>query len=875
MNMTMQEPVTRTTCPYCGVGCGLLVSPDGAGGTKVVADPAHPANLGRICVKGAALAETLDLKGRLLAPRISGRDASWDQALSLVADRFASTIRRHGPDAVAMYVSGQMLTEDYYAANKLMKGFIGSANIDSNSRLCMASSVAGHKRAFGSDTVPGCYEDLELADTVVLVGSNLAWCHPVLFQRLAAARQARGTKVIVIDPRRTATCEIADLHLALAPGSDAALFNLLLAEISRRGQVDPHYARNLEGLEEAVASAAATPASLTGLAHSQIRKFLTTWLSSDKVVTVYSQGINQSTSGTDKVNAILNCHLATGRIGRPGAGPFSVTGQPNAMGGREVGGLANMLGCHLDIGSPQHRDAVAEFWNAPNMISGAGLKAADMFRAVGSGQIKALWVVGSNPAASMPEAGRIRQAMRECDFLVVSDIIASTDTAKLADVLLPATGWGEKDGTVTNSERRISRQRRFLPAPGLARDDWRIIAEIGQRMGWPEAFAWRSPAEIFSEHAALSGLAASMGSDFDISGFAGQSSAQYDALDPFQWPKSAHRNGGRFFADGRFNTPSRKANLVAVTADVPAQALAEPSYMLNTGRVRDHWHTMTRSGKSARLSRHLAEPYLELHPDDARALGVGPAELARVSNLHGSAILRVLISDRVRRGHPFAPIHWTAQTASAGRVGDLVESCTDPLSGQPALKSARVTIAPFRPAWYGYAITSGGISPDCEYWVRATVPGGVQAELAGISAPDCWETAAGTMFGIQREPLVMRDDSAGIVRLAYMRGTELLAALFIAPEPVALSRSHVSAALDRPFSAEILAGHAGTAQADNGAIICACLGVGLNRIRDAISNGGLDSVEAIGDALGAGTGCGSCRPELKALLRDRQAVAAL
>ena len=479
----------RSTCPYCGVGCGVLLAPDGDGLT-VRGDPGHPANHGRLCSKGSALGETVGLAHRLMAPRVNGAETRWDDALRLVADRFRDTIATHGPDSVAFYVSGQLLTEDYYVANKLMKGFIGSANIDTNSRLCMASSVAGHKRAFGTDTVPGTYEDIDAADLVVLVGSNLAWCHPVLHQRVMAARKARGTRIVVIDPRRTASCDGADLHLALAPGSDVALFNHLLAQIHEQGALDAAFIAHTDGFDAALDAARNDRTAATGLDEAEIAAFCKLWIGTERVVTIYSQGVNQSSSGTDKVNAILNCHLATGRIGTPGCGPFSVTGQPNAMGGREVGGMPNMLACHLDIENADHREAVRDVWHAPAMPEAPGLKAVDMFRAVGEGQIKALWIIHTNPAVSMPEADAVRNAIAGCDFTVVSDITAATDTARLADVLLPATAWAEKDGTVTNSDRLISRQRAVLPAPGQARPDWAILAEVGRRMGWQTAFAY-------------------------------------------------------------------------------------------------------------------------------------------------------------------------------------------------------------------------------------------------------------------------------------------------------------------------------------------------------------------------------------------------
>ena len=494
----------RSTCPYCGVGCGVLLAVDAQGALEVRGDPDHPANFGRLCSKGSALGETVSLDDRLLAPRVHGQDTDWDSALDLVATTFKDTIAKHGPDSVAFYVSGQLLTEDYYVANKLMKGFIGSANIDTNSRLCMASTVAGHKRAFGTDTVPGTYEDLDEADVIVLTGSNLAWCHPVLYQRILAARKARpDQKLVVIDPRRTASCDLADLHLPLALGSDVALFNGLLAEIENRGLVDHDFAKHVSGLDAALVSARADDLSATGLSDDVLAEFFDLWCGTKKVVTIFSQGVNQSSSGTDKVNAITKCHLATGRIGRAGMGPFSVTGQPNAMGGREVGGLANMLACHLDLENADHRNAVKDFWSAPAMPEAAGLKAVEMFKAVGEGKIKALWIIHTNPAVSMPDADKVRDAIAGCDFVVVSDITAATDTARLAHVLLPATGWGEKDGTVTNSDRMMSRQRAVLPAPGLARPDWDQLAEVGRRMGFNAAFEYETPAEIFREYAAI------------------------------------------------------------------------------------------------------------------------------------------------------------------------------------------------------------------------------------------------------------------------------------------------------------------------------------------------------------------------------------
>jgi assimilatory nitrate reductase catalytic subunit len=849
----------RTTCPYCGVGCGVLATPDGKGGVHIKGDPDHPANRGRLCVKGAALGETLSTSGRLTQPHISGKPATWDASLDLIARRFSQTIAAHGPDAVALYVSGQLLTEDYYVANKLMKGFIGSANIDTNSRLCMASSVAGHRRAFGSDTVPGQYEDLEQADLVVLAGSNLAWCHPVLHQRLLAAKAARGTMIVVIDPRRTATCEGADLHLAPAPGADAHLFNLLLCHLADQGHLNADFLTDVTGLDAAIAAARTSRAEATGLAADDLGRFLALWAGSEKVVTVYSQGINQSDTGTDKVNAILNCHLATGRIGKPGMGPFSVTGQPNAMGGREVGGMANTLACHLEIENPAHRAAVQGFWASPRMADRPGLKAVDMFRAVEDGRIKALWILHTNPVVSMPEADRVARAIAGCDFVAVSDIWAGTDTARLADVLLPATGWGEKDGTVTNSERCISRQRAFLPAPGETRADWWQMAQVAQRMGFA-GFDWATPAAIFDEHAALSGVAGRLGSDFDISGLVG---AGYDFA-PVIWPQAA-KKAGRFFADGQFHTPDARARMIAVNAQLPVAASGAHPYRLNTGRIRDQWHSMTRTAMAPRLSQHLGEPFLEVHPADAARLGLAPSALAEVTNPHGRAILRVMITDRVAEGHPFAPMHWTGETAPSGRIGVLVTGLTDPVSGQPASKSAAVAIRPFAARWYGFAVSRNDLRPDCDYWAKALIAGGVQVELAGRDMPESWADWARDLFGGGVPAAQVSDPARGLHRLAFADAGRLTAALFIAREPVLLSRGHLASLLGGADGA-VLAGRPGADQPDPGATVCACLNVGLNTIRRAIALDGLISVDAIGAALGAGTNCGSCRPELAALI---------
>ncbi len=882
----MSASPVKTTCPYCGVGCGLLASRATDGSVTIAGDPDHPANFGRLCSKGAALGETLALDDRLLSPLINGGVATWDMALDMVASRFSEAIAKHGPDSVAFYVSGQLLTEDYYVANKLMKGFVGSANIDTNSRLCMASSVAGHKRAFGADTVPGTYEDLELADLVLLVGSNLAWCHPVLYQRLLAAREKRGTKIVVIDPRRTSTCEHADLHLPLSSGTDVALFNGLLNHLNSTASLDHDYIEAhtnglLAALDAARRFSPLEVARVTGLEKRAVIAFYKLFETTRRTVTVYSQGVNQSSAGADKVNAIINCHLVTGRIGKPGAGPFSVTGQPNAMGGREVGGLANMLAAHMDLDNPAHRTIVQDFWQSPRIADKPGLKAVDLFHAVGDGRIKALWIMGTNPVDSLPEADTVAAALKRCPFVVVSDVVRHTDTTAYAHVMLPATAWGEKNGTVTNSERRISRQRDFLPVPGQARPDWQQLAEVAKRMGFAAGFDYSGPAAIFAEHARLSAAGNDGTRDFDIGAYGALAAADYDELAPFQWPapSAAPLPQQRFFANGGFFTPDRRAKLTPTPYRAPAAA-ASPEFplILNTGRIRDQWHTMTRTGKSPRLMAQIGEPFVEIHPDDARAHGVTAAALATVSTRHGSAIVRVLVTDRQAPGALFMPMHWNGQFASNARVGTLASGALDPLSGQPELKHTPARIVPYAATWYGFAISAH--RPDttwADYWALARAKSGWRIELAGRAEPKYWAAALTALAGPQRSAapdiLTYQDAASGQHRWALFEGARLLAALWVAREPVAVARASVADMLDTPFTEPqsrfgALAGRIPAGQPDAGAIVCACLNVGRNRIIEAAKAGGCATLDAIGRATGAGATCGSCRPEIQAVLRE-------
>lgn len=883
----LAEQWTKTTCPYCGVGCGVLVNPSADGEAAVVrGDPDHPANFGRLCSKGSALGETLSLDDRLLSPAVHGTPSTWDEALTLVAGKFSKTIARHGPDSVALYVSGQILTEDYYVANKFMKGFIGSANIDTNSRLCMASSVAGHKRAFGSDTVPGTYQDLELADLVVLVGSNLAWCHPVLYQRLAAARESRGTKIVVIDPRETATCDIADLHLALHPGSDVALFNGLLAHLAQSGSVDSDYVhRHTIGFDEAMAAAGELSReeiqSRTRLTQTQLEAFFELFATNENVVTVYSQGVNQSAAGTDKVNAILNCHLATGRIGRPGSGPFSVTGQPNAMGGREVGGLANMLAAHMEIADPEHRRIVQAFWSAPTIAAAPGYKAVDLFQAIGDGRVKAVWIMATNPVDSLPNADAVRDALAACPFVVVSDVSKQTDTMAVADVQLPAAAWGEKDGTVTNSERRISRQRSFLSLPGDVRPDWWQICEVAKRMGFGDAFAYDHPAAIFAEYATLTGAENNASRDLDISAYASVDVATYNDLQPFQWPqpRAAVPVEQRFFAQGGFFTPDGRARFVATEFRRPAsQVSADYPLVLNTGRIRDQWHTMTRTGKAPRLTSHYAEPFVEIHPRDASACGIETADLAEIESAHGRVVVRTICSERVLPGQVFAPMHWTAQFTRAGRVGTLIGDHVDPVSGQPELKFTPVGLKPFRADWYGFAVTQRRPDPQfLDYVAIAPVMrNGWRVELADARAPSNWHLFADRLLASDEAPeidvLAYLDARAGQFRFAAFSGRQCVGLFYVSRGPVTVPRTWAIEQLGCEFEQvdrmNLLAGRPGDGIPDRGPVVCACFEVGRNEILDAITDGRCHTVAAVGSNTSAGTNCGSCRAEIGKLIDD-------
>jgi assimilatory nitrate reductase catalytic subunit len=873
---------TRTTCPYCGVGCGLAVTiRDGA--PQIAGDAAHPANLGRLCSKGSALADTLGLEGRLLAPEIDGKPVDWNTALDRVARGFARTIAEHGPEAIAFYVSGQFLTEDYYVANKLMKGYLGGANIDTNSRLCMASAVAGYKRAFGADFVPCSYGDIDEADLFVLVGSNTAWCHPVLFQRIARARAERGARVVVIDPRRTATCEIADRHLGLRPGSDVLLFNGLLVHLHATGAIDRAYLdAHTEGFDAALRTAQADAGSVDavaaacGVPAAAVAELYAWFAATPKALTLFSQGVNQSSAGTDKVNSIVNVHLATGRIGKSGAGPFSLTGQPNAMGGREVGGLANQLAAHMDF-EPASIDRVRRFWGAPNVASKPGLKAVELFAAIAAREIRAVWIMSTNPVVSMPNADLVRRALLDCDFVVVSDCVRRTDTTECADVLLPAAAWGEKSGTVTNSERRISRQRAFLAAPGQSRPDWWIVCAVAQRLGFGDAFVYRGPADIFREHAGLSTFENDGTRDFDIGGLAGLSDREYETLEPVQWPVTTNgaRGADSELRAGRFFTPSGKAQVIATAYRALAAGTSDDyPFVLNTGRVRDHWHTMTRTGRSARLSQRHPEPFVQVHPADASRLGLADGDLGELASTAGRMLARIEITGDVRAGELFAPMHWNAQFASAGRVGALLASTADPISGQPELKFAAVALRRFAPAWYGFVLSRATLEFNAvDYRTTVKADGHWRYELAGLAPPESWPDWSRAVCGSAFEWIEFTDGAAGRYRAAAIRDGRLHACLFIAPRPAIAGKEWLAGLFDGTVDPAarlaLLSGMPRLGFSERGAVVCSCFSVGRQTLIDAIRSQRLSSTREIGAALRAGTNCGSCLPELDALLTEQ------
>ncbi|WP_350296580.1 molybdopterin-dependent oxidoreductase [Limnohabitans sp. Rim8] len=720
---------TRSTCPYCGVGCGVIIESEGAQITGVRGDPMHPANFGRLCTKGSTLhltaSPTLAQHTRLLQPlhRVQrgapAQAIGWSQALDMASSRLTQIVNSHGAEAVGFYISGQLLTEDYYVFNKLVKGLLGTNNIDSNSRLCMSSAVAGYKMTLGADAPPACYEDIALATCIFIVGSNAAWAHPILFRRIEDAKKANpGLKIIVADPRRTDTAELADLYLPLQPGSDVMLFHGLLHLMLREGWTQPAYiaahTHGFEALQAVVQDA--TPervAQICGINPHDLLQAARWFATSPATLSLYCQGLNQSSSGTAKNAALINLHLASAQIGKAGAGPLSLTGQPNAMGGREVGGMANLLSAHRDLANPQHRAEVAALWGVPEVPAKPGLTAVEMFQAAADGQIKALWIACTNPAQSMPDQATVRRALERAEFVVVQEAFATAATCDWADLLLPATTWGEKEGTVTNSERRISRVRAAVPPPGQARHDWQIVVDLGRRLEKTLArsaphtapnclFAFDTPEAIWNEH-----RASTRGRDLDITGL---SYALLEQAGPQQWPftQGATQGLARLYEDGQFPTANGKAKFAAVTwQDVAEPRVSRFPFSLTTGHLRDQWHGMTRTGTLGRLFAHVPEPVVQMHGPDMKRHGIAEGELVFVTSKRGSLVVPAQASNTLQSAQVFMAMHWGSDVLSGrdnqGRplagVNALTTSDFCATAKQPELKHAAVRILKAELPW--------------------------------------------------------------------------------------------------------------------------------------------------------------------------------
>jgi assimilatory nitrate reductase catalytic subunit len=796
---------TKSTCPYCGVGCGVIIESIGAQITGVRGDSDHPANFGKLCTKGSTLALTasapITRQTRLLQPLRrehrgeKAKPVSWDNALDFAATSFAQIIQEHGADAVGFYISGQLLTEDYYVFNKLVKGQIGTNNIDTNSRLCMSSAVAGYKQTLGADAPPTCYDDVNHASCIFIVGSNTAYAHPILFRRIEEAKKHNPKlKIIFADPRKTDTAEIADLYLPLLPGTDVALFNGMLHIMLWEGWIDTAYiSMHTNGFNELKTLVREyTPehtAQICGIKKDDLFTAAKLFATCSATLSLYCQGLNQSSSGTAKNASLINLHLATAQIGKPGAGPFSLTGQPNAMGGREVGGLANLISAHRDMANPAHRAEVATLWGVKDVPSKPGKTAVEMFQAAADGEVKALWIACTNPAQSMPDQALVRRALERAEIVVLQEAFVTTETAHYADLLLPATTWGEKEGTATNSERRITRVRAAIPAPGEARHDWHIAQDFAQRLEklievrtqlispQPEInqvltainfLDYASPEQIWNEH-----RESTRGRDLDITGLS------YALLDqaPQQWPFLPGDAQGkqRLYEDGVFPTPEGRAKFVAhAYKPVAEQRESRYPFSLTTGRLRDQWHGMSRTGTLGRLFGHVPEPVVQMNAQDMSRRLLSDGDLVHVTSKRGSLLLPVQASNEVNVTQAFIAMHWGSEFVS-GRsnsgeriagVNAITTSSYCPISKQPELKHAAVKILKAELPWHLLAVA----------WLPEETAHRTRAELHNLMAR--FEFSNCVPFG--------REDSAA--NASTQRGILFRAATNYAPEDDSLFR---------------------------------------------------------------------------------------
>jgi ferredoxin-nitrate reductase len=706
--------ITKTLCPYCGVGCGLEVLPpaqsgkptnrdaDGVPTWQVRGDRTHPSSKGMICVKGATIAESLH-KDRLRYPMMRRsleepfRRVSWNEALNQITSRM-QTLRLTGrSDSICMYGSGQFQTEDYYIAQKLMKGCLGTNNFDANSRLCMSSAVSGYIQSFGADGPPCCYEDLDLTDCAFLIGTNTAECHPILFNRFRKHhKQSRAIKLIVVDPRRTPTAEAADLHLAINPGTDIDLLHGIAHFLMSRGKIDPEF------IDECTSGFAAyaevvrhyTPEVVSrrcGISVSDLKKAAVWWGESERVLSLWSMGINQSSEGTAKVRSIINLHLMTSQIGKPGAGPFSLTGQPNAMGGREAGGLSHLLPGYRSVTNPQHRAEVEAVWDLPagRIAAKPGRTAWDMITGLESGEVNMIWVAATNPVVSMPDIERTKAAFRKSAFTIYQDAYFPTEMSAYAHVLLPAAQFSEKTGIMVNSERRVTLCSAFRSPPGEARSDWEIFAEVGRRLGFAKQFAFSSAADVYAEFAQIT-----QNRPCDQSGLSHQR-LRAEGAKQWPYPKGRVVDSARLYTDLHFYTPDGRAKFAALHS----RGLAEPPddrypFVLTNGRLYGHWHTQSRTGRIPKLVKMHPAPFIEIHPKDADRIGVQNEEWVEVRSRRGMARFPVVITKGIAPGTVFVPMHWGELWAEQAEANAMTHSAACPDSKQPELKACAVQLVP-------------------------------------------------------------------------------------------------------------------------------------------------------------------------------------
>jgi assimilatory nitrate reductase catalytic subunit len=891
---------TKSTCPYCGVGCGVIIESDGGNITGVRGDPAHPANFGKLCSKGGTLPLTLSPSTRATAPMLRNERVTWEHAIDTAAEKFADTIRTHGPDSVAFYISGQLLTEDYYVFNKLAKGLIGTNNVDTNSRLCMSSAVAGYKATLGADAPPSAYEDIDHAECIFIVGSNTAYAHPILFRRIEAAREKNPKlKLIVADPRRTETASEADLFLQIKPGGDVALFNAMLHIMLRENLVDHKFiATHTEGfdaLSQTVAEyAPESVADITGVGATQIVEAARIFAKSKATLSLYCQGLNQSSHGTDKNAAIINLHLATAHIGKPGAGPFSLTGQPNAMGGREVGGLANLLSAHRDLANPQHRAEVAALWGVESVPAKPGKTAVELFDAINRGEIKCVWIACTNPAQSMPSQAVVREALQRAAFVVLQECYRDTETAQYADLLLPATTWGEKDGTVTNSERRISRVRAAIPPPGAARHDWQIAVDfahaLARKLGRDnnhgdaeKLFPYKTPQSIFNEH-----RESTRGRDLDITGLT------YEILEtrgPQQWPftEGAITGKTRLYTDGIFPTESGRAKFADTRHQPLAEAISrEFPLSLNTGRLRDQWHGMSRTGRAAQLYAHAPEPVLSMHADTMRDSGCADGDFVNVQSARGAIVLPVMQSGDIARDAAFLPMHWGSRFVKGNGVNTLTSPAFDARSKQPELKHAAIRVTRVDLPW---RLVAMAYVPDADATLAALANEFAEFDYAscGLAGRDqaivVFRGASAVaisaavvarideLLGLSTDAMSFADEGSSVNRAAKVAAKKLVAWRLVGSTAgdamgSLASRDWLGECLENrtdidSFGYRLLSPDAAAATSvpRRGRIVCSCHNVAENDITACFAAG--DSLAKVQTTLKCGTGCGSCVPELK------------